>query len=210
MTIINIKEMNNEQLTEVFNANNKLEEKVLDDMIESEMFWIGEQLDYIRSAMKDWSIGPDNRSYITVRDSEAFIEGVIVMDESVPLFSDKNKVIIYDTKAKFDEYRAMEEPQEEDFEDEEGELDEEAYNKAWEAYDNAEEQIEELVRELAEEVVYEMVKRLEYCYDSEARLDYFLEFYAHERLDDNYYIDTTNTDNPYELFQDVAYTKSFK
>ena len=119
MTIINIKEMNNEQLTEVFNANNKLEEKVLDDMIESEMFWIGEQLDYIRSAMKDWSIGPDNRSYITVRDSEAFIEGVIVMDESVPLFSDKNKVIIYDTKAKFDEYRAMEEPQEEDFEDEE-------------------------------------------------------------------------------------------
>src|SRR5437764_5217530 len=152
MTIINIKEMNNEQLTEVFNANNKLEEKVLDDMIESEMFWIGEQLDYIRSAMKDWSIGPDNRSYITVRDSEAFIEGVIVMDESVPLFSDKNKVIIYDTKAKFDEYRAMEEPQEEDFEDEEGELDEEAYNKAWQDDDNAEEQIEEVGRELAEEV----------------------------------------------------------
>lgn len=210
MTIITIKEMNNEQLTEVLNANSKLEDRVLEDMLESEMFWIGEQLDYIRSSMKDWSIGPDSRSYIKVGDSEAFIEGLVEMDESVPLFSDKDKVIIYTTKEKFEHYQLMTEPYEGDYEDEEGELDEEAYNKAWEQWDNAEEEIEELVQELADEVVHQMVKRLDYCYSSESRLDYFLEFYAQERLDENYYIDTTNTANPYELFQDVAYTKSYK
>lgn len=208
MTIINITEMNNEQLTEVFNANRKLQEKVLEDMIDSEMMWIGEELAYLKSSLKDWSIGTCQYNYIKVGDSQEFIAKLKDLQQDYGLFSDSEKHIITDTEALADKYFNMEGPYEGDFEDYED------YEEALEVYeqemDELEEQFEEAVEALAEAVADKYTERLDYFYASEAQLNYFLEFYANERLDDNYYIDTTNTANPYELFQDVAYTKSFK
>lgn len=209
-----ISELNNEELVKVFNANKKLQERVLDDMIESEMYWIGEELDYLKPSLNDWSIGTCQHNYLKVGDSAEFIANLLALQEDYGLFSDSEKHIITDTEALKERLWNLEGPSEDDFEDEEREFDEEAFDRAVEEYEaleaELEDQFEEAVKDLAEAVARKYSDRLDYFYNHKAQLDYFLEFYSSERLDDNYYIDTTNTDNPYELFQDVAYTKSFK
>src|SRR5699024_11851127 len=69
-----INELTTKELRKVFEANAKLREEVAEDMAESEMFWIGEQLDYLRDTLAEWSIGQCNRyQNITIRDHAGFI-----------------------------------------------------------------------------------------------------------------------------------------
>lgn len=209
MTKLFIENMSKEQLTEVFEANQELQNKVYEDMVDSELLWVGDQLDYIRSYLSDWSIGPDNRNYINVSDSDGFINGLIEMDNGIPLFSDKEKVIIYDTKKLYDTFYNMEEPYEGDFEDEEGDFDEEAYDKAWEDYNNSEKALDEAVDKLADAVVDKYTEIFDHMYNDDVQLDYFLDFYYDARMEpETFYIETEN--DSFELFECVAYTKSYK
>jgi len=182
-----IEELTKEELTKVFEANHKLQNDVYDDMIDSEMHWIGEQLDYLRDGLSDWSIGAYNHNYIRVRDNSKFIDGLIKMDKEVPLFSDEDAKQIYAVEKLRDELY------EKDVDDED--------------YDEVEEGFEEMVHELAEEVTRAFTKRLDNCAERQYQLEYFLEFYVESRLEkDLFYI----KDDSYELFEDVAFTKSYK
>ena len=63
-------------------------------------------------------------------------------------------------------------------------------------------------RELIEELENACYKRFmgeyEYCFDSKNQLDYFLNFYADERMDEDFYIDEN-----YLLYEHVEYIKSY-
>jgi hypothetical protein len=87
MTKLFVENMSKEQLKEVFEANQELQNKVYEDMVDSELHWVGEQLDYINSYLSDWSIGPNNRNYLKVSDSDGFINGLIDMDNKVYHYS---------------------------------------------------------------------------------------------------------------------------
>jgi hypothetical protein len=183
-----ISELTTEELKQVFKANHKLQGDVYEDMIDSEMHWIGEQLDYIRDSLRDWSIGAYGHNFIKIKDTDKFIAGLIKMDNGIPLFSDKDAKQIYEVEKLRDSF----------------------YNKDSddEDYEEVEEELEEAVKELAEAVVDKFTQRLYDCSNSDYQLDYFIEFYCDSRLEqDLVYIDD-ETDS-FELFEDIGYTKSY-
>jgi hypothetical protein len=184
-----IEELTKEELKLVFKANYKLQTEVYEDMVDSELYWVGDQLDYIRGSLRDWSIGANNYNYIKVKDNSGFIDGLIEMDKGIPLFSDKEAKQIYEVQELRDRFYEM--PSDED------------------GYEELEEEYEAAVQELAEAVTRQFGRRLDDCSNSEYQLDYFIEFYAESRLEkDLFYID--DEDDSYELFEDVAYIKSYK
>lgn len=180
-----VEELSKEELVKVFKANARLQEAVYEDMVDSEMFWISEQLNYIKDSLHNWSIGVYNRNYISVKDIDGFIDGLIEMDKEVPLFED--------TKQIFEVER----------------MKNELYNKNCydEDYEEAEKELKDAIEDLAQEVVKQFEKRLAGCLDRNNQLEYFLDFYYDARMESgSMYI----KDNSYELYEDVSYTKSYK
>lgn len=182
-----ITEMNNEELAKVFHANEQLRQDVMDDMAESEMFWIGEQLDMIKANLTDWSIGQCNRNqHITVRNADDFIYDFANLQKSMAPLRDADEYMVNEAVALVDRYR-----------DTSMDTDE---------FDELEEQVEEAAKDLADMLCDVYTKTLdEYCLDDKNALDYFIEFYAEERLDGTEYV----TGDSWELFEDVSYTKSY-
>jgi hypothetical protein len=180
-----VEKLSKEELVKVFEANAKLREAVYGDMVDSEMFWIGEQLDYIKDSLQDWSIGVYNYNYISVKDIDGFIDGLIKMNKEVPLFEDTKQ--IFEVERMRDEFYIKD-----------------CYD---EDYEEAEEKLDEAVKALAEEVVKQFEKRLNDCADNDNMLEYFLDFYYDARMESgSMYIQ----DDSYELYEDVSYTKSYK
>ncbi|QIW88608.1 hypothetical protein P59_239 [Bacillus phage P59] len=183
-----VEEMSQEELVKVFNANEKLQNEVLEDMIDSEMHWIGEKLDYVRDSLSDWSVGTCQRSYITVKKMNSFLQGLIEMDKSVPAFNDEKAAeVIGNLQKAFDAY----------------------YYAEVEEEDDLEELAEKAAQEAADELAAQFDRDLNYLYSHDAQLSYFLEFYADARMDDpeTYYI--IEEEETYKLYQDVSYTKSY-
>lgn len=182
-----VEELSKEELVKVFEANARLQEAVYEDMVDSEMFWIGEQLDYIRDSLDSWSIGSYNHNYISVKDNDGFINGLIEMDKSIPLFSNEAAEQIYEVERMRDEFYIKD-----------------CYD---EDYEDAEEKLNEAVKDLAEEVVRQFERRLNDCADNDNMLEYFLDFYYDARIEPGtMYI----KDNSYELYEEVFYIKSYK
>lgn len=180
-----VEKLSKEELVKVFEANAELREAVYDDMVDSEMFWISEQLNYIKDSLQDWSIGVYNHNYISVKDIDGFIDGLIEMDKAVPLFEDAKQ--IFEVERMRNEF----------------------YNKNCydEDYEEAEEELEKAIKDLAQEVVKQFEKRLAGCLDRDNQLEYFLDFYYDARMESgSMYIQ----DDSYVLYEDVSYTKSYK
>lgn len=181
-----VEELSKEELVKVFHANAGLRSEITDDMYESEMMWVNEKLEYIRSSARDWSIGAYGYNYITVNNSGDFVEGLVKMDKEVPLFGDEEAKQIYKVK--------------------------ELKDQVWEKdqcdddFDELEEEFEEAVKELAEAVAGQLKKDLEGCYNEEYMLDYFLDFYLDARIEKGtLYIE----DDDYTLCEDISYTKRY-
>lgn len=196
-----VNELNKEELVKVFNTNEKLRQEIMDDASESELFWIDEKLDYVRSSMRDWSIGAYQYSYIKIGDTRAFLEGLQTMDNEVPAFGDDKAKQIYEA---VELCRQMDEVADT--------LNEMDYDEEREDYLNVEGQLSELeeqfeaeVQRLADLLAKELQRDIEACYDEENALDYFLNFFADERMETGMWVNEN-----YELFKDVAYVKSYK
>ena len=180
-----VEELSKEELVKVFKANARLQKAVYADMVDSELFWIGEQLDYIKDSLQDWSIGVYNHNYISVKDIDGFIDGLIEMNKEVPLFED--------TKQIFEVDRMINEFYIKDCYDED--------------YEEAEKELEKAIKDLTEKVVRHFEERLDWCLDRDNQLEYFLDFYYDARMESGaMYI----KDDSYELYEDVSYTKSYK
>jgi hypothetical protein len=187
-----IEEMSKEELTNVFNANSKLQNDVLEDMIDSEMHWIGEKLDYIRDSLSDWSIGTGQRNYIKVNTDRLtdFLHGLSEMDKGVPAFNDEKAAeVIGNLEAAYNAYYYA---------------DAYAHN-----YEELEEAADRAAQKAADELARQFDRDLSYLYDTENQLDYFLEFYADARMDDEetYYVIVE--EGTFKLYEDVSYTKSY-
>ena len=180
-----VEELSKEELVKVFKANARLQKAVYADMVDSELFWIGEQLDYIKDSLQDWSIGVYNHNYISVKHIDGFIDGLIEMNKEVPLFED--------TKQIFEVDRMINEFYIKDCYDED--------------YEEAEKELEKAIKDLTEKVVRHFEERLDWCLDRDNQLEYFLDFYYDARMESGaMYI----KDDSYELYEDVSYTKSYK
>ena len=67
-----INELTDNEKRALIENNSALANMVYDDMIENEMYFITEQLDYIRDGLRDYSIGAYNRNIIIVSDAVEF------------------------------------------------------------------------------------------------------------------------------------------
>ena len=180
-----INELNTDELRKVFEVNRKLQEEVSEDMQESEMFWVDEILDVLSSGLSSWSIGFCNRNqHVKASDNERdFIEAVKDVQKAFCFMPDS-----YNEKV--------------------GELDTlvERYYETdvyTDEFDELEEQVEDAIREMERDITDQFTKQLDGLLGNHEE-DHFIEFYAHERLNEDAYV---NED--YELFEDVSYTKSY-
>lgn len=187
-----IEDMTTEQRTEVFNKNQKLRHLILDDMQDSEMDWISEKLDYIRSCLSDWEIGIVSHCWIKTNPSKigAFLDGMEKMSKDFQPFNDEDqKRIMKELKAAVETYFNA--------------------NSDLEEYEELEEKAIQAVQQTADELARQFQKDLACLYDSKNQLDYFLEFYADARMDGNQYYIIAGDEN-YGLKRDVSYIESFK
>jgi len=65
-----INELNKDELTKVFEVNQKLQHDVMDDMQEEEIYWVGEQLDILKSTLQNWEIGVNQNNYIILKNQK--------------------------------------------------------------------------------------------------------------------------------------------
>lgn len=186
-----VSELSREELKEVFNANQKLQVDVLEDMQENEIHWINEHMENLEKSIRRYEISPYAKSYISVYDEleklSQFVDGALQNQKDFCVLADEETPKIEKLAAKFETLFDME----------------------WEnkQYENLEKWLEKEVDELAEKIAnyYDSVFRS--LYDEENQLDYFIEFYAAERLDQQNYI--LVEDGNFVLYEDISYTKSY-
>lgn len=182
----NITELTIAELTEVYNKNQKLQEGVFNDMIETAAFWCDEYLACWNNRGINYCIGWERGTYFKCTDREYFIEGLKSVQRMFGFLADEwNKKIEYvehlidrlDNLVYWDE------------------VNEERLSN----------RIDELIKELEMACYKRFMSEYEDCFDNENQLDYFLNFFADERMDDSFYVN-----DDMELFEHVEYMKSYK
>lgn len=84
-----IAELTKEQIRDLVANVETLREQFGERIRESEMFWIEEKLDCIKSGCSDWSIGFYNQNFLSVGDSHEFVDGVLA---SIRAFGSSDKL----------------------------------------------------------------------------------------------------------------------
>ena len=181
-----LNELNQEELRHVFENNSKLQEKVFDDMFNNADFWCGEYLICWNRRGIDYSIGWDRGTYFKCTDKNYFIDGLKEVQHIYCFLDDK-----YNDKIEHVEKLL-------------NKLDYLYYNSSEENYNRLETRIDELIEELENACYDRFMNEYEYCFNSKNQLDYFLEFYAAERMDNDFYVD-----EEYTLFEHIEYVKSY-
>lgn len=187
MTRKYVKDMNKEELTKVFHANQKLRDDIYEDMVETEMHYIGEQLDYLKDGLSDWSIGANQRNYMYISNADDFIYALEETEKVVPILLDDDSPKLQQALDLREAFRS------EDIDSD--------------GFDDLEEQLEVVANELADIVVKRFTAILDGCDKEEWQIDYLIDFYADSRLDkDMCYINLE--DENYILYEDMI--KSYK
>lgn len=180
-----INELTIEQLKKVFSTNSILKDEIEEDMIETEMHYISEQMDYIRDSLSNWEIGAYYRCNINVNRYDEFILGMYEMDQSIPILDDKGSKLLESAVSLIDEYRNTDMIEEE----------EKLYT--------LDDEIKAVGKELENMLVNSIERILDYCTKEDRQLDYFIDFYIENRLDEYTYIE-----DDYILKLDI--TKTYK
>ena len=182
----NFKDLNTEELTIVFENNSGLQEKVFNDMFNNADFLCSDYLHRWKRGGIDYYIGWDRGTYFRSKDNALFIDGLKKAQHVYCFLADEyNKKIEYVEKLL-------------------NRLDYLYYNSSEENYNRLETRIDELIEELENACYKRFMDEYEYCFDSKNQLEYFLEFYADERMDGDFYIDEN-----YLLYEHVEYIKSY-
>ena len=183
-----IRNLTNEELKKVFNANEKLQQEVMEDMEGSEMLWISEYLNCFKDSLSNWSIGFYNRNFITIKDGAEyeFLQNTLEAQKNFCFLEDKFTNIIASLMKKYDK------------------LDELWYVEGKQKeYDNLQIEIDEEFENIQNEVL-DQFNRMTNLNIEDAQ-NYFIEFYVDSRLDKNAYIDES-----FILYEDISYVKSYK
>jgi len=183
MTKKYLKDLNNEELIKVFHANQKLRNDIYEDMVETEMHYISEQLNYLEDGLRDWSIGIYNRNYISVSDPDKFIEALDDVERAIPILTDNDKSKLKEALELREKCRNAEMYSDE--------------------YYELKDELEEVADELANLVTKRFTQVLDSCNNEEHQIEYFIEFYSDSRLDgDKCYINVDDGD--YILYEDTV------
>lgn len=180
-----LNELNSEELKLVFENNSKLQEEVFNDMFENANYWNEEYLSCWERGAIDYCIGWDRGTYFEVKDRQGFIDGLKKAQKTFGFLVDEwNEKINY-TEHLISRLNNLV------YWDE---VNEERLNN----------RIDELIEKLETACYKRLMSEYESCFDSENQLDYFLEFYSSERMDDSFYVDEN-----YTLYEHIDYVKSY-
>ncbi|WNO29739.1 hypothetical protein [Bacillus phage SDFMU_Pbc] len=183
-----IEELTQDELKKVWENNPKLQEQVREDFMDSEMYWVTERLGYLKPYLSDWSVGAYNQSYINIDDYEGFVEGAERLANEMSLLQDEEE-----DKEAMNEMTSTRDAYELADEETDAEVLEELENTFHKTCDGVADNIAQL-----------MEHALDCCYVDANALDYFLDFYVNNRMDEDYYV---IPENNYKLYQSV--TRSF-
>ena len=180
----NLKDLNIEELKLVFENNSKLQEKVFDDMFNNADFWCSEYLDCWESDGIDYCISWDRGTYFKCTDKNSFLAGLEKAQEWYCFLADEYDKTIKCCRELINKtyYLSLSETN----------------------LKRLENRIDELIEELENACYNRFMSEYEYCFDSKNQLEYFLDFYAAERMDEDFYIDKN-----YLLYEHVEYIKSY-
>ena len=161
-----INQLTDNEKRELIETNGALQIMVYDDMIDNEMDFISEQLNHIAPGLRDYSIGSYNYNYLTVGNSVKFLDGLEALQKDYCTLPDELQPEIkrvLDARERFYEM---------------------SYNSK--NYNLLDAWLEEKAQYFADCIA----KYFTSCLDPSRAdmIEYFIEFYADERMDETYYI----------------------
>ena len=159
------------QLTEnekraLIENNGALADMVYDDMLENEMDFITEQLNYICDGLRDYRIGSCNYNYLTVGNSVKFLDGLEELQKNYCTLPENMQPEVDRVLAARDRFYLM------------------SYNNK--NYDMLDAWIDKKAQYFADRITDYFSACLEPSRDD--MISYFIEFYADERMDESFYI----------------------
>lgn len=162
-----IHELTDNEKRELIETNGALANMVYDDMIDCEMDYITEQLNFIAPGLRDYEIGPYNRNVIIVSNAIKFLDGLETLQKNYCILPDDMNDEIKRVLAARDRFYLM------------------SYNNK--NYDILDAWIDEKSQYFADCITDYFSSCLDPSRDD--MISYFIEFYADERMDDSFYID---------------------
>ena len=162
-----INQLTDNEKRELIENNSALRNMVYDDMIENEMYFISEQLNYIAPGLRDYSIGAYNNNIMIVSDALKFLDGLEILQKNYCTLPDDMKPEINRVLSARARFYLM------------------SYNNK--NYDMLDAWIDKKAQYFADCITDYFSSCLEPSRDD--MISYFIEFYADERMDDSFYID---------------------
>ena len=182
-----LSELTTDELKKVYKNNQKLQDDVFDALLEDVNFWVGQYLNNFERGAIDYSFSADGyRDFLTVKSVDLFIEGLSISEAMFSWLPDYAEKIIY-LSALVDRYNEV------------------GYTLSIDNDDRLQDRIDELADGLRIELFNAVRREYNDCFDAENAINYFIEFYSVECMDNTYYVD----DN-YILYQHIEYEKCYQ
>ena len=162
-----IHELTDNEKRELIENNSTLQNMVYDDMIETEMYFISEQLNYIAPGLRDYSVGSYSYNYLAVGNSVKFLDGLEQLQKNYCTLPDDMQPEIDRVLEARNRFYLM------------------SYNNK--NYDMLDAWIDKKSQYFADCITDYFSSCLEPTRDD--MIEYFIDFYAGERMDESYYID---------------------
>ena len=169
-----LSELTTEELKKVYNNNQKIQDDVFDALVESANFCIGEYLNnFERGALKyDLSVSGYG-DFLTVKNIDLFVEGLSISESMYCWLPDCAEKIDR-LSALVDRYNKV------------------GYTLSIDNDNRLQDRIDELTDGLRIELFNAVRREYDACCDAENLINYFIDFYVNECIDDTYYIDDNN------------------
>lgn len=164
-----INQLTDNEKRALIEKNSALANMVYDDMIENEMHFISEQLDHIRSGLRDYSIGAYNRNIMIVSDALAFLDGLEELQKCYCTLPDDMQPEIDRVLSARDRFRTL--------------------DMSYKNLYNLSDWLDKKAQYFADCIT----DYFSTCLDPVRAdmIEYFIEFYADERMDETYYINNS-------------------
>ena len=182
-----LSELTNEELKKVYKNNQKIQDDIFDTMVDDANFWVGEYLNNFERGALNYSLSASGYGdFLTVKNIDLFVEGLGISEAMFTWLPDCAEKIERLSEL-VDRYNEV------------------AYTLSIDNDNRLQDRINELTDGLRIELFNAVRREYDACCDAEKLINYFIDFYVNECMDDTYYIN----DN-YILYQHIEYEKCYK
>ena len=182
-----LSELTTEELKKVYKNNQKIQDDVFDALVESANFWVGDYLENFEKGAINYSFSVDGYGdFLTVKNIDLFVEGLGISEAMfmwLPDYAEK----IERLSELVDRYNTV------------------GYTLSIDDENRLQDRIDELSDGLRIELFNAVRREYDACCAAENLINYFIDYYVNECMNDTYYID----DN-YILYQHIEYEKCYK